>query len=370
MTAIEDLSAGAVPIAVGLSLRIEPVAIGGRKVGPGHPVFIVAEAGVNHNGDVELAKRLVDVAAEAGADAVKFQTFKADRVVSAEAPKAEYQMETTDPSESQLDMLRRLELSPDAHRELQAYCQERGVLFLSTPFDEESADLLDELGVPVFKIASGEITNWPFLEHVARKGKPIILSTGMSYLSEVDEAVRVIRDAGCDQLILLHCVSNYPADPADANLRAMQTMVMAFQLPVGYSDHTPGIEVALAAVALGACVIEKHFTLDRNLLGPDHRASLEPVGLRAMVTAIRTVELTLGDGIKQPAQSEVNNRLVVRRSLAAAFDIPEGTMFTSEMLQALRPARGISPTFTDYVVGRRTKRSLKTGQLIEWGDLA
>lgn len=343
--------------------------IAGRQVGPGHSCFIIAEAGVNHNGDVELAKRLVDVAAEAGADAVKFQTFKAERVISATAPKAEYQLQTTDPSESQLDMARRLELSPEAHRELQAYCQERGILFMSTPFDKESADLLDELGVPVFKIGSGEITNWPFLEYVARKGKPIILSTGMSYLSEVDEAVRVIRDAGCDQLVLLHCVSNYPADPADANLRAMQTMATAFHVPVGYSDHTPGIEVALAAVALGACVIEKHFTLDKNLPGPDHRASLEPHELQALVAGIRTVELALGNGAKRPARSEVDNRLVVRRSLAAASDIPEGTVLRSDMLQALRPASGISPALVEHVVGRRVRRSLKSGQLIAWSDL-
>ena len=345
------------------------IEVAGRRIGSGYPVFIIAEAGVNHNGDVELAKRLVDVAAEAGTDAVKFQTFKAERLVSATAPKAEYQLQTTDAGESQLEMLRRLELSPEAHRELQTYCQERGVLFMSTPFDEESADLLDELGVPVFKIGSGEVTNWPFLEYVARKGKPIILSTGMSYLSEVDEAVRVIRDAGCDQLVLLHCISNYPADPADANLRAMQTMATAFQLPTGYSDHTPGIEVVLAAVALGACVIEKHFTLDKNLPGPDHRASLEPHELQALVAGIRTAELALGNGAKRPARSEADNRLIIRRSLAAAFDISKGTVLSSDMLKALRPASGISPALVGHVVGRRARRSLMAGQLIAWGDL-
>lgn len=348
------------------------IEIAGPKIGWGHPCFIIAEAGVNHNGDIELAKRLVDVAAKAGADAVKFQTFRAERVVSATAPKAEYQLQTTDVAESQLEMLRRLELSPEAHRELQTYCQERGVLFMSTPFDEKSADLLDELGVPVFKIGSGEITNWPFLGYVARKGKPIILSTGMSYLSEVDEAVRVIRDAGNDQndqLVLLHCVSNYPADPADANLRAMRTMATAFQVPVGYSDHTPGIEVALAAVALGACVIEKHFTLERNLPGPDHRASLEPHELQALVVGIRTIELALGNGAKQPARSEAGNRVIVRRSLAAAFDIPEGTVLSSDMLKALRPATGISPALVEHVVGGRIRRSLTSGQLIAWSDL-
>ena len=348
---------------------MKAIEFAGRKIGPGYPCFVVAEAGVNHNGDVEVAKQLVDVAVDAGADAVKFQTFKAERVVSVNAPKAEYQLETTETSESQLDMLRCLELSPEAHCELQAYCQERGVLFMSTPFDKESVDLLDELGVSVFKIGSGEVTNWPLLEHIARKGKPIILSTGMSYLSEVDEAMRVIREAGNEQLVLLHCVSNYPADPADANLRAMQTMAAAFQMPAGYSDHTPGIEVPLAAVALGACVIEKHFTLDRNLSGPDQRASLEPDELHAMVVGIRTIELALGDGAKQPALSEAGNRSIVRRSLAAVTDIPTGAVIESDMLQALRPASGISPALIEHVVGRRVRRSLTLGQLIDWSDL-
>lgn len=352
-----------------IAVGVEAITIGKRRVGADEPVFVIAEAGVNHNGDVELAKRLVDEAAEAGADAVKFQTFKAELVVSAMAPKAEYQLKTTDPAESQLAMLRRLELSPEAHRELQGYCQERGVLFMSTPFDEESADLLDELGVPVFKIGSGEVTNWPFLEHIARKGKPIILSTGMSYLSEVEEAVRVVRSAGCDELILLHCVSNYPADSADANLRAMQTMAMALHLPVGYSDHTPGFEVALAAVALGACAIEKHFTVDRNLPGPDQRASLEPSELRALVKGIRTVEVALGNGVKMPAGSESGNLLIVRRSLAAACDISGGTLLRLDMLKALRPGSGISPALTKKVVGRKLKQSLTAGQLIDWNDL-
>ena len=345
------------------------VEIAGRKVGPGNPCFIVAEAGVNHNGDVDLAKQLVDVAAEAGADAVKFQTFKAERVVSATATKAEYQLETTGSSESQLEMLRALELSPEAHIQLQAYCQDRGMIFMSTPFDEGSSDLLARLDVPVFKIPSGEVTSLPFLEYIARKGKPIIFSTGMSYLGEVDQAVRVIRSAGCQQLVLLHCVSNYPTDPGDANLRAMQTMGAAFKVPVGYSDHTPGIEVPLAAVAMGASVIEKHFTLDRSLPGPDHRASLEPDQLRAMVTGIRTVELALGDGIKAPAPSEANTRLVARRSVAAAVDISEGALLSRDMLTLLRPAGGIPPSQLDEVVGHRVRHSVMSGEVIHWADL-
>ena len=241
---------------------------------------------------------------------------------------------------------------------------------MSTPFDEESVDLLDELGVPVFKIGSGEITNWPFLEYVAGKGKPIILSTGMSYLSEVDEAVRVIRDAGCDQLVLLHCVSNYPSDPVDTNLRAMQTMATAFQEAVGYSDHTPGIEVALAAVALGACLIEKHFTLDKNLPGPDHKASLGPDELAALVQGVRTVEAALGCGRKGPAASEANTAVVARRSLVAARDIPAGTTLTEELIAIKRPGGGLPPAMRPYLVGRRVHDAVPAGTLLRPDMLA
>ena len=348
---------------------VTTVDIGGRQVGPGRPCFIIAEAGVNHNGDVEIAKRIVEAAAQAGADAVKFQSFRADKVVSPGAPKAEYQLRTTGPGESQLGMLRGLELSAEAQRELHAHCAGRGVQFLSTPFDEESLDVLVALGVEVFKIGSGEITNWSFLECVARKGKPIVLSTGMSDLSEVSEAVRIIRNAGCDRVILLHCVSSYPADPADANLRAMVTLEAACHVPVGFSDHTLGIEVALGAVALGACVIEKHLTLSRDLDGPDHRASLEPGEFKAMVAGIRRVEQALGDGVKRPTSSEGGNRLLARRSLAAAVDVPQGVPLQQHMLQALRPATGISPALAGQVIGRKTRRSLTAGQFIAWGDL-
>lgn len=346
------------------------IEIAGRKVGPGCPCFIIAEAGVNHNGDVALAKRLVTVAAAAGADAVKFQTFKADGVVSTTAPKAEYQLVTTDASESQLEMLRRLELSPAAHLEIQAFCEDTGILFISTPFDQGSADLLSDLGVPAFKIGSGELTSLPFLEYVARKGKPMIVSTGMSYLSEVDEAVRAVRGAGCDQLVLLHCVSNYPAEIIDANLRAMQTMAAAFDVPVGYSDHTLGIDATLAAAALGACVIEKHFTLDRSLSGPDHRASLEPDELRGMVAGIRNVERAVGTGVKAPAASEANTRQVARRSLAALEPLEEGTILSADMVTSLRPGTGISPAMLRHVEGRRLKRRMKPSELITWNDLA
>jgi len=334
---------------------VETLAIGKRRVGPNEPVFIIAEAGVNHNGSLEMAKRLVDAAVKAGTDAVKFQTFKAEKVVSSRAPKATYQKSTTDPAESQLEMVRRLELPYEAFRELKAYCDQRSTIFMSTPFDEDSVDFLDSIGVPVFKVPSGEVINHPFLKHIAQKGKPLIMSTGMSYLSEVDEAVRV--------------VSNYPADPVDTNLRAIQTMATAFQVPVGYSDHTLGIEMPLAAVALGACVIEKHFTIDRGLPGPDHRASLEPAELKAMVDGIRKVEQALGDGRKMPAYSEEDTRRVARRSLVLREDVPEGVFIQASMLTALRPAGGIPPNLISYVEGRKATRPLKAGAILEWGDL-
>ena len=343
--------------------------IGGRKVGPGEPCFIIAEAGVNHNGDVELAKRLVDVAADAGADAVKFQTFKAERLVTASAPKATYQLDTTDAAESQFEMIRSLELSPEAHRELRKRCEHRGMIFMSTPFDQESADFLDGLGVPAFKIGSGEVTNLPLLEHIAHKGKPVILSTGMSDLSEVQRAVNTIKGTGNQELIVLHCVSNYPADPADVNLRAMATMENALGTPVGYSDHTLGIEIPIAAAALGACVIEKHFTIDRTLSGPDHRASLEPPELAAMVKGIRTVESALGSGVKEAVASETNTREVARRSLVANQDLAPGTILTREMLIALRPGTGIPPAELERVVGRRVGRAVSSGHLLSWQDL-
>jgi N,N'-diacetyllegionaminate synthase len=346
-----------------------PVMIGGRIIGPDQPVLIIAEAGVNHNGDPVTAGRLVDVAADAGADAVKFQTFKAERVAAAAAEKAAYQKATTASDESQQAMLRRLELTIDAHRALQAQCRRRGILFLSTPFDEGSADALEALGVPAFKIGSGELTNLPFLDHVARKRRPMILSTGMASLDEVAQALAIVRGAGNEDLVLLHCVSSYPADPAEANLRAMATMGASFGVPVGFSDHTTGIEVALAAVALGARVVEKHFTLDRALPGPDHAASLEPAELAAMVRGIRVVEQALGDGVKAPAPSEAANRVVVRRSLAAAVDLPAGAVLEPAVLTALRPATGISPARLPDVRGRRLKRALQAGELLAWGDL-
>lgn len=344
--------------------------IAGRKVGPDSPCFIIAEAGVNHNGDLDLAHHLIDIAAEAGADAVKFQTFKTERVISKGAPKARYQLETTGSNESQFDMVKRLELPAEAFGQLMAHCEERNILFLSSPFDEESADLLAELGVAAFKVPSGEITNLPFLIHLARYGKPMIMSTGMAYLGEVETAVHTIQQADNQELVLLHCVSNYPAEPADVNLRAMLTMARAFNLPVGYSDHTPGTEIALAAVALGACVIEKHFTSDNTLPGPDHRASLEPQELAELVRGIRTVESSLGHGRKEPASSEANTASVARKSLVAARDIPAGTSLTEELIAIKRPGTGLPPAMRRDLIGRLVRVDVPEDTLLTLEMLA
>ncbi|MDP3722493.1 MAG: N-acetylneuraminate synthase [Candidatus Omnitrophota bacterium] len=345
---------------------VAPVTIAGRQIGGGAPCFIVAEVGVNHNGDVALATRLVEIAARSGADAVKFQTFKAEQVATPQAPKAGYQLQTTGVGESQVEMLRRLELSEEAHRALWDYCRARGILFMSTPFDEASADLLEALGVAVFKMSSGELTNLPFLAYVARKGKPMIVSTGMSTLAEVQTAVQAIHQAGNRQLVLLHCVSSYPTDPREANLRAMPAMAQAFQVPVGYSDHTPGIEVALAAVTLGACVIEKHLTLDRTLPGPDHQASLEPHELSALVKGIRTVESALGHGRKEPAASECGNALTARRSLVAAQDLRAGMRLASELIAIKRPGTGLPPAVLPHLIGRTMRVDVPAGSVLGW----
>jgi N,N'-diacetyllegionaminate synthase len=335
-----------------------PLHLGSRRIGDGAPCFVIAEAGVNHNGDISLAHDLIRAAADAGADAVKFQTFRTDRLVTAHAPKAEYQEAATDPGESQRDMLRRLELDEAAHADLQEHAAERRLIFLSTPFDEASADLLAALHVPAFKVSSGELTNLPFLAHLARHRLPIILSTGMATLDEVRAAVASVGEV---PLALLQCVSNYPAKPADTNLRAMQTMRAVFGVPVGYSDHTLGNEISYAAVALGACVIEKHLTLDRNLPGPDHAASSEPAEFAALVRGIRAVESALGDGLKRPAASEANVAAVARRSLVAARDIAAGEILGAAEIQALRPAGGLPPSAQDQLLGRRARAPIPAG---------
>jgi N-acetylneuraminate synthase len=338
--------------------------IAGRRIGRGYPCFIIAEAGVNHNGRLDLARRLVNKAKQAGADAVKFQTFKAERLVTLSAPKAEYQRHNTGSVESQFEMLRCLELSPKAHRAVLDLCGRSGILFLSSPFDEQSADFLDSLGVAAFKIPSGEITNLSFLVHVACMGKPMIISTGMATLGEVETAVNAVWKAGNHDVILLHCVSNYPADPADINLRAMQTLEMAFGIPVGYSDHTPGVEVSLAAVALGACVVEKHFTLDRALPGPDHQSSLEPDELASLVHGIRAVEAALGHGRKEPAASEANTAEAARKSLVAACDIPAGIPLTKDKIAVRRPGTGLPPVMSSFVIGRTSRVFIPAGAIL------
>lgn len=342
------------------------VDIAGRKVGPGQPCFIIAEAGVNHNGNRDLALKLIDAAAAAGADAVKFQTFKADRLVTNDAPKAGYQIRATGDVETQYEMLKRLELSEADHRALAARCAGRGILFLSTPFEEESADFLEALGMPAFKIPSGELTNFPFLAHIAGKGRPIILSTGMATLQEVDAAVATITRVGNERLVLLQCVSEYPADPAEADLRAMASMRASFGFPMGFSDHTPGIAAAVAAVALGACVVEKHLTLDRGMPGPDHRASLEPDELNEMVRGIRVAESALGDGEKRAGAGEAAIAAVVRKSLVAACDIPAGTSLGLEHIAVRRPGMGIPPGMRDRLLGRKVQVAVPSGTLFDW----
>lgn len=349
---------------------VRPVLIGAQSVGPNLPCMIIAEAGVNHNGSLDMALRLVDAAAEAGADVIKFQTFKSEEVVSPIAPKADYQMRTTGAAESQLDMVRKLELSQQAFATLSRYCRQRGLVFLSTPFDYGSVDLLQALDVPAFKIPSGEITNLPFLTYIARQGKPIIMSTGMSHLDEVVTAVETLGAAGAVDLVLLHCVSNYPALASSVNLRAMKTLEEHFAVPVGYSDHTEGIEIPLAAAALGACVVEKHFTLDRTLPGPDHRASLEPGELAAMVKGIRNVQAALGDGRKVPVATESNTAAVARRSLVAACNLAAGTVLTEADIAIRRPGTGLPPTALPELVGRRLRQPVVAGTLFALEMLA
>ena len=329
--------------------------------------LIIAEAGVNHNGSSETARELIETAAEARADLVKFQTFSADRLVTGSASKADYQLETTSTSESQHEMIRKLELSREMHEELIAHCKKCGVGFFSTGFDPQSVDLLAELGLDRFKIPSGEITNLPYLRHIGQYGKPVILSTGMARLGEIEAALEVLEASGTprERVTVLHCNTEYPTPMADVNLKAMLAIRDALGVQVGYSDHTLGIEVPIAAVAMGATVIEKHFTLDRNLPGPDHRASLEPDELKAMVQAIRNIELTLsGDGLKRPSPSESKNLEIARKSLVVLVPIKAGEPFTEANLGVKRPGSGISPMRWDDFIGRPANRDYQADELI------
>lgn len=325
--------------------------------------MIIAEAGVNHNGSVETAKRLIEVAKAASADYVKFQT--GHRVISKFAPKAEYQKKTTPADESQLDMVKKLMLSDTAFCNLKEHCERTGIPFLSTPFDLDAIAFLQTLDMPFWKIPSGEITNYPYLVKIAQTSQPVVMSTGMSELFEIEAALNVLQKNGDGNITLLHCNTEYPTPYVDVNLRAMETLRSEFGLPVGYSDHTPGIEVAIAAAALGACIVEKHFTLDRNMEGPDHKASLEPEELRAMVQAIRHTEAALGDGNKTCSPSEAKNKDIARKSIVAARDIHTGEAFTEENITAKRPGNGISPMRWGEVLGKTAKRNFGEDELIE-----
>ena len=330
-------------------------------------VFIIAEAGVNHNGSIDIAKKLIDAAAISGANAVKFQTFKAVNMTSKEAPKADYQKKVTTSSESQFDMLKKLELNALAHKELINYCKEKDIMFLSTPFDHDSIDLLSELGLKIFKIPSGEITNLPYLRHIGSLNKKIILSTGMSSLKEVGDALEILTQSGTsiENITVLHANTMYPTPMEDVNLNAMKTIGDFFKVKFGYSDHTLGIEVDIAAASMGASIIEKHFTLDKLMDGPDHKASLEPKELQAMVTAIRNIEKALGDGIKQPTVSEKPNIDVARKSIVASRLIKKGEIFTEDNLATKRPGKGVNPMQWDLFLGSIATKDYQLDELIQ-----
>ncbi|MBS3165657.1 N-acetylneuraminate synthase [Candidatus Woesearchaeota archaeon] len=345
------------------------VKIGDKVVGSDNPCFIIAEAGVNHDGSIEKAKKLIDAAVEAKADAVKFQTFKTDKILIKSLEKCRYQKVGDGEEGSYADMIRRLELDEEAHRELFNYATQKGIMFLSTPFDNESTDLLDRLGVKAFKIDSGNLNHPQHLKYIASKGKPIILSTGMATIGEIDEAVKAIYSEGNRQLILLHCTSNYPPSPSDVNLKAMKTLQYQFDVPVGYSDHTIGLPVTLAAVARGAVVVEKHFTLSHMSKGPDHLASLEPNELKQLVEGIRMISQALGSTKKEPVAAEKEVADNLRRSIVSLNDLNQGTKITKEMLAVKRPGTGIPSKYLDLIVGRIVKKDIPEDSLINWDQI-
>ena len=340
------------------------IEIGNKLVGEEEPCFIIAEAGVNHNGDAELAMQLIDAAKDAGADAVKFQTFKTENLLSKNIVVPKH----VESKESLFDTIRGLELSEEAHYMLSEYCKQKGIVFMSTPMDNNSVDLLEDIGVPVFKVASCDLDNLPLLKYISKTEKPIILSTGMGSISEVGEAIEVIKSNGNSDIILLHCVSAYPPKVEDVNLRAMETLRNAFKLTVGYSDHTIGINIPLAAVALGAKVIEKHFTLDKNMEGPDHAVSADPDDLERLVSGIREIEESFGTGVKVPSKDEIEMRRSFRKSIVAIANIKKGATITPEMLSVKRPGTGISPKYFDFIAGRKAERNLSKDDLITMDD--
>lgn len=340
------------------------IEIGNKLIGEEEPCFIIAEAGVNHNGDTKLAMQLIDAAKDAGADAVKFQTFKTENLLSKNIVVPKH----VESKESLFDTIRGLELSEEAHYMLSEYCKQKGIVFMSTPMDNNSVDLLEDIGVPVFKVASCDLDNLPLLKYISKTEKPIILSTGMGSISEVGEAIEVIKSNGNADIILLHCVSAYPPKVEDVNLRAMETLRNAFKLTVGYSDHTIGTNIPLAAVALGAKVIEKHFTLDKNMEGPDHAVSADPDDLERLVSGIREIEESFGTGVKVPSKDEIEMRRSFRKSIVAIADIKKGATIMPEMLSVKRPGTGISPKYFDFVAGRKAERDLSKDDLITMDD--
>ncbi len=329
-------------------------------------VFIIAEAGVNHNGSIDIAKKLIDVASASGANAVKFQTFKAENLAAKNAEKANYQMETTNNKESQFCMLKKLELDIEAHKKLISYCDKKSIMFLSSPFDQDSVRLLDDLGLTTFKIPSGEITNLPYLRYIGKLNKKIILSTGMANINEIKDALEILIQAGTkkNNITVLHANTEYPTPMEDVNLKAMVTIGNTFDVSYGYSDHTLGIEVDIAAVAMGATCIEKHFTLDCNMEGPDHKASLEPNGLKAMVKAIRNIELAIGNGKKKPSKSELQNIPIVRKSIVAKFSIKKGDILNENNLAIKRPGKGLNPMKWDEIIGTKAIKDYKEDEPI------
>lgn len=340
--------------------------IGDKFIGDNSPVFIIAEAGINHNGDVGLAKRLIDAAYEAGADAVKFQTFRANKLISSRAPQGDYRSTGVD-----VKLIEKLELSLQHYIELIEYCHDLDIVFLATPFDFGSVKLLDRLGASAYKISSSDLTNLPLLKHIASKKVPILLSTGMGYLSEIEEAlisIGSVMNKSINHLpvVLMHCVSHHPAPMDEINLNAISTLQSTFKLPVGYSDHTRGVEAAMAAVVKGACVIEKHYTLSRNFPGPDHKFSVEPEDLKFLVDSIRNIETALGDGIKKPAKCELPSIHINRKSLIAAVEIPSGTTITEKMLEIKRPGTGIEPKYYDLILGQKPIKDIPEDEILSW----
>lgn len=342
------------------------IKIGDRRIGPSEPVFIIAEAGINHNGDVGLAKRLIDVAYEAGADAVKFQTFKAKKLISSRAPQGDYRSTGVD-----INLIEKLELSLQHYIELIEYCQDLGIVFLATPYDFGSVNLIEKLDAKAYKVSSSDLTNLPLLKHIASKGMPVLLSTGMAYLGEVEEALMSIESAmnvpvNKLPVVLMHCVSHYPAPMSEVNLSAIKTLSQTFKLPVGYSDHTNGVEASMAAVVMGACVIEKHYTLSRNFPGPDHRTSADPNELTFLVESIRNIETAIGDGIKRPATCEKDSIKINRKSLVASKNIPAGTVITEDMVEIKRPEIGITPKNYELIMGKKAKVDISEDEVLIW----